>query len=72
MKSSISKALFVAGLTSLVSSLPVTTSDLLSSYDYVVIGGGPGGMTTANRLSEDSSSTFRCLTHRSGQAEAGG
>lgn len=58
MKSPVSKALFVAALTSLVSGLPVTTRDLLSSYDYIVIGGGPGGMTTANRLSEDSSSTF--------------
>lgn len=34
----------------------VSSSDLLDSYDYIVVGGGPGGMTVANRLSEDSSS----------------
>lgn len=32
-------------------------STLRDAYDYVVIGGGPGGMTVANRLSEDSSVT---------------
>lgn len=30
---------------------------LRDAYDYVVIGGGVGGMTVANRLSEDSSVT---------------
>lgn len=32
-------------------------STLRDAYDYVVIGGGVGGMTVANRLSEDSSVT---------------
>ncbi|KAJ7432159.1 GMC oxidoreductase [Mycena latifolia] len=30
-----------------------TTDALSRSYDYVILGGGPGGLTLANRLSED-------------------
>lgn len=31
-------------------------ADLLSEYDYVVVGGGVSGLTVANRLTEDSNS----------------
>lgn len=56
------KRFVVAGLFALayraVSALPllVSNTDVLDSYDYVVVGGGTGGMTLASRLSEDSSS----------------
>lgn len=56
------KRAIVAGLFALahraVSALPllVSNTDVLDTYDYVVVGGGTGGMTLANRLSEDGSS----------------
>lgn len=31
----------------------VNPSDLLASYDYVIVGGGTSGLTVGNRLSED-------------------
>ncbi|KAK7708666.1 hypothetical protein SLS63_013472 [Diaporthe eres] len=57
------KRSIVAGLFALahraISALPllVSNTDVLDSYDYVVIGGGTGGMTLASRLSEDGSRT---------------
>jgi NADH dehydrogenase FAD-containing subunit len=46
-----------------VSALPlhVSNTDVLDTYDYVVVGGGTGGMTLASRLSEDASS-MSCST----------
>ena len=41
----------------LVFALPATIvshTELLSSYDYVIAGGGTSGLTVANRLTEDS------------------
>lgn len=46
-----------------VSGLPllVSTTDVLDTYDYVVVGGGTGGLTLASRLSEDGTS-MSCFT----------
>ncbi len=43
---------------------PVThhDADLLSEYDYVVVGGKVSGLTVANRLTEDSSSMVHLST----------
>lgn len=57
MKRSIVASLFVLAHRA-VSALPllVSNTDVLDTYDYVVVGGGTGGMTLASRLSEDGSS----------------
>ncbi|KAL8398579.1 hypothetical protein RB594_008416 [Gaeumannomyces avenae] len=50
-------------------SRPISSSELLDSYSYVVVGGGTGGMALANRLSEDSSKTV--LVIEAGPLDAG-
>ena len=37
-------------------------TDLLPEYDYVVVGGGVGGLVVANRLSEDPDSMSPSLS----------
>lgn len=57
------KHAIIAGLFALahnaVSALPLllaSNTEVSDTYDYVVVGGGTGGMTLASRLSEDGSS----------------
>jgi hypothetical protein len=51
-------ALFSVAATARPSIVPrlVSVDSVLPAYDYVVIGGGTGGLAVASRLSEDSSS----------------
>ncbi|KAF2178759.1 GMC oxidoreductase [Zopfia rhizophila CBS 207.26] len=56
-------------LARLVAGRPVTQDELSESYDYVVVGGGTGGMALGNRLSEDSSKTV--LVIEAGSVDAG-
>jgi choline dehydrogenase len=39
----------------------ITSSQLLPSYDYVIIGGGASGLTVADRLTEDPGTTVLVL-----------
>lgn len=57
MKRSIVSGLFALAYRVVVAlPLLVSNTDILDTYDYVVVGGGTGGMTLASRLSEDGSS----------------
>lgn len=69
MKHSIVLSLF-ALVCRAISALPllVSNTEILDTYDYVVIGGGTGGMTLASRLSEDGSS-MSCLHRIQGPAD---
>ncbi|PSK59293.1 Cellobiose dehydrogenase [Elsinoe australis] len=53
-------------LISIISALPLN-SPLLPSYDYIIVGGGPSGLTVANRLSEDPN--INVLVIEAGQAD---
>lgn len=56
-------SLFVAASVADAYSIPrqVSSSELLDSYDYVIVGGGASGLTVADRLTEDSEVTVLVL-----------
>jgi hypothetical protein len=54
-------ALALAGICTAVEKRDLKAID--SSYDYIVVGGGVSGLVVANRLTEDSNSTY-CPTPR--------
>ncbi|RYP61828.1 hypothetical protein DL770_009697 [Monosporascus sp. CRB-9-2] len=71
MKSNYTTYLLTASATlaCLATARTITQDELSESYDYVVVGGGTGGMALGNRLSEDSSKTV--LVIEAGPVDAG-
>lgn len=61
MEYSLLVVLFLSRITSVVSTplLAQVVEELDSSYDFIVVGGGLSGLTVADRLTENPSSTLR-------------